>query len=186
MGEIVIFSAYFYLEIQEHNPTTAQQLERIPGKVKYIDITDNIIISLPILSELLLPIFLSSAVSLRHFDPYVQADTWLKEKESRAHRGAKPRPNVLSELWGTKMDEVPWTAGCTRAARAGACRAWKRLRISGSCPSWNRAGDNWAMPLQNLNVDPSLPLLALRQWVAGMVTLLPSDCSEGWSFHTCG
>lgn len=97
---MVIFSAYFHLEIQEHNPTIAQQLEGIPGKVKYINITNNTIISLPMLSEILMCIFLSPAVSLGHFDPYVPADIWLKEKEPGAHRGAKPRPNVLRELWG--------------------------------------------------------------------------------------
>lgn len=83
-------------------------MEGIPGKVKYINITDNIIISLPILSEVLMCIFLSPAVSLGHFDPNVQADIWLKEKEPRA-------------------------------------------------------GDKRMVPLQNLNVDPSLPLLAVRQ-----------------------
>lgn len=32
LGQKAIFSVYFYLEIHEHNPTTIQQLEGIPGK----------------------------------------------------------------------------------------------------------------------------------------------------------
>lgn len=96
------FSAYFYLEIQEHNPTTTQRLEGMTRIAVYIHTTDNIVISLPFFRELLLCIFLSPTVSLRHFDPYIQADIWLKEKEPRDHRDAKLRPSVLSELGGMR------------------------------------------------------------------------------------
>lgn len=96
-------------------------------------------------------IFLWPAGSLGHFDPYVQAEMWLKEKEPGAQRVQSQMLSVSCGGWGWKR-----CPGGTRAARAG---KW----ISGSHPSWNRAGDRWMMPPPNPNIGPSLPLLAARQ-----------------------
>lgn len=107
LGQKVIFSAYFYLEIHEHNPTTIQQLEGIPGKDIHVCIctytynTQHSHQSAFSRGVSLVHFFLPT-VSLIHFDPYIQADTWLKEKEPRDHRDMKPRPSFLSELRGMR------------------------------------------------------------------------------------
>lgn len=111
--------------------------------MKYINIIDNIIISLPILSEILAFFFHLQSV-------------WgtLIPSPSRylSQQKCKAKASVLSELWGMRRVRCPGVQEAqsreSRAGRAGRC-SW----LCGSCPSWSRAGDKWVMPLQNLNVD---------------------------------
>ena len=121
MGEKAIFSAYFYLEIQEHSPTTTQQLEGMPGKAIYIRTTDNIVIGLPFLRELILCICLSPTVSLRHFDPYIQADIWLEKKGAKRPQRCEAKAKCSQGTVGDEVDGAPWTAGWRGPARTRVC-----------------------------------------------------------------
>lgn len=91
----------------------------------------NTIISLPILSEILMCIFLSPAVSLGHFDPNAQADIWLKQKQQELKTcKAKAR----SSQWAVG-DENEWGAqGCCEWVRwfiTDTQGCWERMRCPG-------------------------------------------------------
>lgn len=119
----------------------------------------------------------SQGASLVHFSfTYSQSKTLWSLHPSRhlAERKGAKRPQrckakAKCSQWAVEdeVDGAPWAAGWRGPARTGVCWVCKCLWFNGSCPSWNRAGDNWVMPLQNLNVDwcrPCPSLLSGSGW----------------------